>query len=566
MFIFLKNKVLWAAFGLLVAGILALTGYDLLKANSERVLLEEGEALSRAGDIQGALRHARLLYDRNPESAPAARLMARELERIDPPMALPWWNRTWELEPDDFEAYTRVLTLSLAVRPPDEILRLIGKAHPYFQDNPDFHKLAAVAHLQSGRPDASHASFTQALELRPEDAEARLGRLLIEAQARDAGQADRAFREILRKSEPGQPAEAQALFNLVTSNLNERLTEGQIVDYADQYLHLETDDYFKRLKLAVSASIRSPSNTDRWFRMLEEEARAEPERLPSYAHIMNQVGEVQRVLALHSVIASHRERLPRLNDVFLDALILEGRWADGVAWADTIPEEVRSPWHDLARDVAAKNGQWRDLDREKLRLSLKRIESPEPLRKIASRAQFHQWHAVTEAALWAEAEIKGSERRAARELLRWYQTRQEGRGLYLAAEHLLKFEPDSLPARATVAHLSLCLGVGPARAHRLAKECYEASPDSPPLRMIYLLSLHIQGADDQVSELMSGFAPSDRHLPGMDLYFDYFDWVSGTRTAPPSLESIPEGYLDLEIQFLRQQVLMRGADVRPHPG
>jgi tetratricopeptide (TPR) repeat protein len=562
-----KRKSVWVLLVLLLTGIAAVSVYFYLHSNAERALLEKAEDTMQSGDIQGALKQAQALHQRNPKSVSAARLIARGLERFDARSALPWWKRTWELKPDDFEAYTRVLSLSMNAASQDEILKLIDEAHPDFQKDPGYHKLSAVAYLKIRMPDAAHASFSRALELSPNDWEARLGFLLIEAQSLDEAQAQHAFSEILQLTEPGHPAEAQALFNLVTSNLNRHLSPDQLIKFTDRYLELPARDYSKRLKLALEAASRHPAEKDRWWGIIEAEARDHPAYLSAYGHAMNQIGESSRILRLQGLIESRREEFPILNDLFLDTLILEKRWPEVIDWVETVPEALKSPWHQVVREVARQNGQWQNLDRERLRLSLQQRQVPAQLHWISNRAKFHQWDTVSEAALWTKARIPGPEQQhAVRELFEWFQSRRDGRGLYLAAELLLKIDPDSLIAKATVAHLSLCLDVQAQRAHRLAKECHEKAPQSPQLRMIRMLSLHLQDLDAEAFNLLSQFTPEDRQLEGMRLYLDFFEWISGQRHQPPNLENPGPGYLDLEITLLRKLILeLRPDRVSPLP-
>jgi len=440
----------------------------------------------------------------------------------------------------------------------EEVLGIIKIAPADFLALPEYHKLVAVAYLKTGYIDSAHEAFKRALELREGDWEAHLGLLLIEAHARDIEQADQALETILHLAEPGNPAEAQALFNLVTSDLHERLTGEQIIEFTDRYLELPEAVFAKRLTLALTAAAHSSvslAKKNHWFQVLEDEASLSAKRLAEYGQAMNEAGESNRVLALRKTMVSQREQIPFFNDIMLEAMIREQLWMDVVQWVDQIPEDQRSPWHLIAREVARSDGNSDDVQTAMLRKIFQAASGPGQLRWVIRRARFHQWDRIYEAALWAECDIPGAEMRASRALFEWFRSRGEGRGLYLAAEEVLKSDPENLTAKATVAHLSLCLQISPRRACRLAKECYQAQPSSAPLRMIYLLSLHFSGENQEVMELISAFHPQDRGMAGMGLYFDYFDWITGTRQVPPDLENADQSYLDVEIDLLEELIL-----------
>lgn len=554
MFFAFKNRIARILIVLFLAALLVLVGYDQLRRHGERLLLQEASENMEAGNFQAGLQVAHRAYQRNPDSRPAARLMAVMLEQVEPQAALPWWKRAWELMPDDFEAYTRILTLSMNSAPPEEVLERINRAPPGFQEKAEFHKLAALVYLRYQDYPRALNAFARAIELDPADDESRLGQSLIRSQSNRPDEAEEAFRQILQATEPGHPAEAQALYNLITSNLNARLEPARIAALTDRYLGLPTTDFAKRLEAVRVATRLFPSKKEGWLRVLEEEALRHPSRLAAYAHTLNHAGDSQRVLSLRSHFHDRRREFPHLDTIMLDALILERQWTEAAAWIEAISEASRTPWQQMALRVAGVQGEWQRLDSNLLRLILKQNVSADQLRGISARAGFHQWDNIQEAALWARADLRGHEVPALRELYQFYQSRSDGLGVLLTSEKMLQADPASLPAKASSAHLNLCRGTNMTKAHRLAEECYRLKPESVQIRMLYLLSLHLQGNSPEAFALLDQFTPEERRTKGMGLYLDYFDWISGRLPVPPAWDTAPEGYLDLELMLLSRLI------------
>lgn len=538
-------------------------GYQISRNHIENRLLQEAEAKLKDGDIDEAIRRAFLAYQRNPSSYKAARLNARCYERVHSGIAMQWWQKTLSLKPDDFDSFCRVISFSVALGSNEQTRKWIESAHPSFQNKPDFHKLSAMTYLDIGQLSSAFDAFESALKLQPDDPEARLGKWLIQSQSSDPIRARSAYEALRELSRPGQPTEERALFNWITSNLRQRLQPGEICTLAKRYLQLGDTEFSRRAQVAATAARHCPDQKPLWFAALEAEALATPPLLVAYGNALNQNGESQRVLRLETQINSFREKVPLLHDVFLDALILQQQWNPAQNWIDSIPEDHRLPWHQLVREVAAHGGDPNQMDKTLIRLQLGRIQSIPQLQWIIRRSDFHKWRGIYTEALWALSKFSGQEMHALSRLKKFYESVNDGLGVLLVAESLLESHPDHFNAKATAVHLCLCHGVNPDQAHRRAEECYEQFPDSPVVRMIYLLSLHIKGEDEAAFRLLKTFTPAERGIQGMEMYFHYFDWIGGTRPDPPRLDPPPPGYLDLEIHFLRDRVNHRLADILP---
>ncbi len=548
------NRWVWFALGTMVVLAIGYQTYDMLRDYGEKELLKDAAAQLEAGQLENAVRFAYKVYQRNPTSDQATRIIAQCLEQINISIAVQWWEKTLRLKPNDFEAFSRVLALKLNASNSGEMEAFIDSASPEFRSNPDYHKLVAVAYLKMSKYELAHEAFSRALELKPQDTNSLLNKLLIESQSSSQDRARSAFEEILQLAQPGSPTEAHALFNLVRSDLNQRLTTSQMVEFTERYLQLQQPDFSKRVEVIVTAVKLCPDHRLRWLSQFEAQNINTSARLAYYGDALNRAGESQRVLFLVERIRSQRREYPRLNDTYLDALMMEEKWVEAQEWLNSIPEASRILWHDVVRRVLDVDRHWNQLNRNLIKLKLKQVEDPSQLSWILAKAELHGWGLIKEIVLWELSEFPGYQFTALNQLKEYYSKRHDGLGVLQASRKILEIEPDLLGAKATVAHLEMCRKVDSKTAYRLAETCYEQSPELPTLRMIYVLSLHLQGRDGEAFLILNGFTAAERELPGMTLYFEYFDWISGAKSEPPHLDVIPAGYLDLEIKLLKKLV------------
>ena len=557
-----KYKWAFRLAAIAVLAILTACSYFYLRERSQNSLLIQAASYLEAGDLENTLRLAHKVYQRDPASIQSNRMISKALERINPRLALPWWERTVELNPQDHEANIRVLLLKLNTGSFEEIQKLIDRSPGSLREQSSYNEIVAMAYLHYGKYDLAYKAFAQAIELNPNNDDAKMARLLLESQSTDTLLSRAAIDKIhqLTKKHENAP---DALFNLLTSNLKQTLEDSQYIEYTDQFLGLGEQDFSRNVEVVIAGAKRIPQERDRWFIQIETELIDAPAKLAFYGNALNQAGLSARVLELHERFETLSLEHLEIYDVYLDALLMEERYEEALKWLNKIPVESRSPWHIVMQRALELKQNWKLLDRRTIELELNQAGDLHQLSVMLNKTELHQWDTFQEVILWKLAENSGNETLALKQLKQMYVNQLDGLGVLLTSKKMYEINPELLGAKATIAHLSLCRGINLSYAHLIAEECYNQDPANPYLRMIYLLSVHLQENAELEKLLYEEFTAAERGIESMKLYFNYFDWIYHVNSRPLELENIPEGYLDLEIEFLKKRVSERELQIVP---
>jgi len=502
--------------GLLAVG--AYLGLPVYREWKQKRFQTQARQFMAKEDYRNAALSARQALNMNPASIEAARIMAQVTEKFHSPLALAWWQKVLNLEPNSvtnrLDLARCALLLGNYLRA-DQALREIVPAE---QNSATYHQLAAMVAMAENNIAKADWHFGRAAELDPQNKSFQFNRAIIHLQAKNKGLVATAMATLeTLTADPGFRKDALRHLAMAAVKNNEF---SQAEEFARQLQSAAGATFEDRiLQLSILQTIASPDFAARLEQLKTESAKT-PEQANTLASWM----------IAHSMAAAAGEWLATLPDSLqtqppvrmarADALVARSDWKGlDALLADQSGGELDFIRHaQLAlsafhqKQNMAAQASWQNATR----LAGDRLKS---LTLLARLATAWGWDKEREDVLWFITQRYPAERWALQSLNQLYLTAGNTRGLQKVFTTLLDYNSTDVIAKNNLASVTLLLNPQSTRAYELARAGYEKYPKNPAFTATYAYSLHQQGQTTMGIKALAALPEVQLEIPGIAVYY-----------------------------------------------
>lgn len=469
-------------------------------------------------DYRNAALSARQVLNLNPANVEAARIMAQVTEKFHSPIALAWWQKVLNLEPNSVPNRLDLARCALLLgnyARADEVLRSVVPAE---QNSATFQQLAAMVAMAQGNIAKADWCFGRAAELDPQNKSLQFNRAIIHLQAKKKELVATAMATLENlTTDPGFRKDALRHLAMAAIKNNEF---SQAEEFARQLQSAAGVTFEDRiLQLSVLQTTASPEFNAR-LDQLKADAAKSPEQVNTLASWM----------IAHNLTASAGEWLATLSDSLqtqppvrmaradvlvarrdwkgLDALLADQNWGE----LDFIRHAQLALAAFHQKQNMAAQASWQNATR----LAGDRLK---PLTLLARLATSWGWDKEREDLLWFITQRYPAERWALQALNQLYLTSGNTRGLQRVFTTLLDYDSTDVVAKNNLASVTLLLNPQSTRSYELARAGYEKYPKNPAFTATYAYSLHQQGQTAAGIKALAALPEAQLEIPGIAVYY-----------------------------------------------
>ncbi|MCX6895118.1 MAG: hypothetical protein NTZ16_06400 [Verrucomicrobia bacterium] len=511
-----KFVVLGGLLGLLAVG--AYLGLPVYREWKQKRFQTQAREFMAKEDYRNAALSARQALNLNPSSVEAARIMAQVTEKFHSPLALAWWQKVLNLEPNSvtnrLDLARCALLLGNYLRA-DQALREIVPAE---QNSATYHQLAAMVAMAENNIAKADWHFGRAAELDPQNKSFQFNRAIIHLQAKNKGlvatamatletlTADTAFRK-------------DALRHLAMAAVkNNEFSQAE--EFARQLQSAAGATFEDRiLQLSILQTIASPDFAAK-LGQLKTESTKTPEQANTLASWMIAHGMAAAAGEWLATLPDSLQTQPPVRMARADALVARSDWKGLDAlladqnWGEL--DFIRHAQLALSafqqRQNMAAQASWQNA----VRLAGDRLK---PLTLLTRLATTWGWDKEREDLLWFITQRYPAERWALQSLNQLYLAGGNTRGLQRVFTTLLDYNSTDVIAKNNLASVTLLLNPQSTRAYELARAGYEKYPKNPAFTATYAYSLHQQGQTAAGIKALAALPEVQLEIPGIAVYY-----------------------------------------------
>jgi predicted Zn-dependent protease len=501
-------------------------GRKAYKRSMEHRLLTQANQYIEKKDWRNTALCLQRIFQINPMSAQASRLMAGALETASAPVALPWRIRTAKLEPGNVTNLLEWARTALEAKDLQSAAEALGEVSDQAKATAEYHKCAGA--LAWSRGDAADAErhYLEALRLEPMNQANVLNLATIRLGSTNQAVAA-AARLSLRQTTTNATLRLTALRHLASDAIARKSLSNAVSysmeivrdpwsGFADQISCLEllretgSSDYPARLALLKEAAARSPAEAfalGRWMAMTENPGAALRwlQALPP---------QIQTNAPVPLIITDCLITLKDWKGLF--ALVNKRDWGETEFYRLSVESlATRS----LGQNVASENA-WR----KTLRLSAHRLDRLSRLAQVTSA-----WNWIPEKSELLRqitAEFP-KEKWAVDQFMAQLYAEGNTRGLQELLFKVQSTDPSDPRLKNNLANVFLLRKSELDTAYRMAKEAFDTAPGDPFFISTYAYSLLLQNKREEALKVISGLKAEYLQIPSVAAYYGVIQAQSG---------------------------------------
>jgi hypothetical protein len=505
--------------GIVVVVALGYVGIDLFHRWQEKRLVRRAAAYLSGGDTKAATLSARRAFQMNPADADAARVLARIADREGDRMALDWWRKVTNLQPNNVDDTVALAQSALRVQDTVTAAKALSSLNESAEQIAEYQ--ASLARLAEIRKDLSEAElrWLKASELAPDNAlykfqlaSTRLG--MSDPSKRQAA------REILASFRRDPKERAAATRALILNGLTQPEEVRQL-----QMLASELESYpealfsDRLLYLEVLRRSHDPAFNDH-LEKLERETSSHPPDLASLLSWMSENGEASEAVEFaKSLPAGFRDKCP-VSPALAAAYTSQKNWPElehltmTTEW--TPFDFLRHAY--LSRALREQNKKFAS-EQEWLAAQKDAFAQPQSLLILARTATSWGWDAEKVELLWLLAKNDETKLAALQTLYQHYGKLGDTVGLYRTLLRLVEVSPNDLVLQNNSAQISLLLGTDIDRASKVAADIRNREPSNGAYVSTYAFSLFTKGNVNEAVQVMDQLSPEQLRDPSIAAYY-----------------------------------------------
>ena len=486
-------------------GLFLLTyGPETYSSWHEKRLLKRASAMLSGQNFDGALRAAREVAQKRPDSLPAFQILAEATEKQNLPETVAWRLQIARLQPQDLDSQLNLASAALRFGQLDTARQALENVAPADRERAAYHVVAGWLARAQGSDAEVEQHFAAAVNQEPGNDlyQYNLAVLRIRSDAPEKSDESRTVLERLSKVPGFRAGSLRALLSdALQRNELERadafaqdLQMSQQVTFADYLLCLE---FYRKLDQSK-------------FSALLEKVKPVAARNPSdIALLMEWLNENR----LAADVLNWMEKLPpevvtkpppaiSIADAFVEGKNWSRlkRWTRSSSWGES--EYLRLAYQAYGSKQSRQSAA--DAEFSSLWHSAERAAADQPDRELRLARLAAKWNFSAEAEqLWLRVSKTAPARREALDaLFRIYRATNDLKNLYATARRLHESSPNEPSLAADYARLALLVDQNTTEGHRVAKEAYERAPADVNVAMTYAFSLYGLGRSAEGIEIM----------------------------------------------------------------
>ena len=486
----------------------------------ETRLLRRASSMLESQNFEGAMREARYVLQRHPDSVAAFYILAEASEKLNRPETVTWRAQIASHQRQNLESQLVFASAALRFGQLDTARRALENVSAADRDRAAYHVVAGWLARAQGSEAEAEQHFEAAVNQEPGNDLYRFNFAVLRMRSEDPEKIAEARKVLERLSKvPGYRAGSlrALLSDAVQQNELERadtlaqdLQMSPQVTFPDYLLCLE---FYRKL---------DPKKFSALLEKVKPVAARTPADLALMMEWMNKNGLVADVLKWMEKLPPELTSNPPPSVAIAEAFA-EGknwsrlkRWTRGGSWGDS--EFLRLAYQAYGSKQSRQSAG--DAEFFSLWHSAERAASDRPDRESQLARLATKWNLSVEAEqLWQRVSKNAPTRREALDaLFRIYRANNDLLNLYRTAQRLHESSPNEVGVAADYARLALLVDQNPAEGHRVAKETYDRAPMETNAAMTYAFSLYGLGRTADGIEIVKKLRTESVHDPHAAVY------------------------------------------------
>lgn len=486
----------------------------------ETRLLKRASSMLEQQNFDGAMREARDVLERHPDSVAAFYILAEASEKQNRPETVTWRAQIALRQPQNLDSQLVFASAALRFGQLDTARKALENVLPADRDRAAYHVVAGWLARAQGSEAEAEQHFAAAVNQEPGNDlyQFNLAVLRMRSEEPEKIAESRKVLERLSKVPGFRAGSLRALLSdAVQRNELERadtlaqdLQMSPQVTFSDYLLCLE---FYRKLDEKKFSAL---------LEKVKPVAAHNPADLALLMEWMNKNGLAADALKWMEKLPAELTTNPPPAVAIADAFA-EGknwsrlkRWTRSGSWGDS--EYLRLAYQAYGSKQSRQSGA--DAEFSSLWRSAERAASDRPDREIQLARLATKWNLPAEAEqLWQRVSKNAPTRREALDaLFRIYRANNDLLNLYRTAQRLHESSPNEVGAAADYARLALLVDQNPAEGHRVAKEAYDRAPMEINAAMTYAFSLYGLGRTADGIEIVKKLPAEGVHDPHAAVY------------------------------------------------
>jgi hypothetical protein len=486
----------------------------------ETRLLKRASLMLEKQNFDGAMREARDVLQRHPDSVAAFYILAEASEKQNLPETVTWRAQIALRQPQNLDSQLVFASAALRFGQLDTARKALENVPPADRDRAAYHVVAGWLARAQGSEAEAEQHFAAAVNQEPGNDLYQFNLAVLRMRSEDPEKIAESRKVLERLSKvPGFRAGSlrALLSDAVQRNELERadtlaqdLQMSPQVTFSDYLLCLE---FYRKL------------DEKKFSSLLEKVKPVAAHNLADLALLMewmNKNGLAADVLKWMEKLPAELTTNPPPAVAIADAFA-EGknwsrlkRWTRSGSWGDS--EYLRLAYQAYGSKQSRQSGA--DAEFSSLWRSAERAASDRPDREIQLARLATKWNFPAEAEqLWQRVSKNAPTRREALDaLFRIYRANNDLLNLYRTAQRLHESSPNEVGAAADYARLALLVDQNPVDGHHVAKEAYDRAPLEINAAMTYAFSLYGLGRTAEGIEIVKKLPAEGVHDPHAAVY------------------------------------------------
>ena len=527
----LTKKLLIFALVMAALGASGWYGRKAYKSVTERRLVAQSNQYFEKKDVRNALLCLQHALQVNPSSLEATKAMADLLEKGGVPTALSWRIRAAQLKPDDAQCRFAWAETALALRDfPSAANALLG-VDEKGKTSATFHSLAGALAWSVMKAGDAEQQYKEALRLEPTNQVFCLDLATIDMASTNEAVANAARRSMEQLAT--NAALRSTALHYLAADAEAHKSVSRALAYSKEILQSPSATFNDKIGHLVLLQEDKNADTGAWLASLKEEAGKSPASAFALGRWMAAAENPADTLRwLQTLPNAVQTNLP-VPLLMTDCQMAASNWPGLLAligqqdWGDL--NYYRLSLQARAQRSLGQNSSAATLWQKALSLSARRLDRMSRLAQVTAA-----WHWTKEHTeiLRQITTVFPKERWAADQLVSQLYADGDTRGLQELLLNTLASNPSDAHLKNNLANVILLrksqLDKGQLeKAHRLAQEAYETSPNDPFFASTYAYSLLIQDKPEEARKILAGLKTEYLQIPSIAAYYGVVEACSG---------------------------------------
>jgi len=522
------------------------------KAAEHRLIAAAGKYLEKQDSRNASLCLQRALQI-NPVNVTANKLMADLLEEAGIPAALNWRIRAAQLQTNNIEYRFAWARTALKMNDLPSALQALRGVDEKSRSTAEFYKLAGSLAWNIRDLPAAEKEFSKALQLEPTNEAVILNLATVRLVSTNSAVADHA-RQSLQAIPANSPLHLTALRYLAADAVAHKSFEKALA-YSQQVISDPKATYLDKLTHLQMLHVSGNPGFNSWETALEADATHSQYHAYALAHWMQMEESPAAALSwLQKLPADLQTNLP-VPLAITDCQIALKDWSGVLAtverqdWGEL--DYYRLTLESLADRSLGKNINAENAWQRAFLSSAHRLDCLSRLNQLTAS---WQWIAERREVLQEIVSEFPKEIWAGEQLIALFYTDGKTQALADLLDRLQSANPSNIALKNNLATVLLLLKSDLGRAHRLALESYNSSPDNPFFACTYAYSLLLQSKPDAAVKILGSMKAEDLKNPSIAAYYGVVEADAGRKNdarAPLKLAQTAR-LLPEELELVRQ--------------